>query len=241
MSNTFDEIRAKASALFNNNEMLNEKIAVKARPLSVEEAIGNPESNDFPIQKGNEKLMQAKFRNSLGQAFTDLYGDFSGTLGDVLKMDLKNNYRRSIFIATINAVLRDMGLIEKTIHCKDQEPEICAEELTKHIQTNYGEIKIVHIGFQPKMIEHLSKVFNIRVMDMDIDNIGEKKYGVMIEAPFNTDDALNWADLALVTGTTLSNDTIDKFIGVTPAIFYGTTIAGAAYLMGWNRFCHCAK
>ena len=111
MSNTVDKIRAKASALFSDNGILDEQIVVEARPLSVEEAIGNPESNDFPIQKGNEKLMQAKFRNSLGQAFTDQYGDFSGTLGDIVKMDLQNNYRRSIFIATINAVFRDMGLI----------------------------------------------------------------------------------------------------------------------------------
>lgn len=26
-----------------------------------------------------------------------------------------------------------------------------------------------------------------------------------------------------------------------PVIFYGTTIAGAAYLMGWDRFCAASK
>jgi len=72
--------------------------------LTPEEAIGNPESEDFPILKGVERLMQAEFAGSFGQAFTDMYGDFEGTLQDVLAMELNNNYRRAIFVATLNAV-----------------------------------------------------------------------------------------------------------------------------------------
>ena len=46
-----------------------------------------------------------------------------------------------------------------------------------------------------------------------------------------------WCDLLLVTGTTLVNGTLPIFLGAKPIVFYGTTIAGAAYLMGWERFC----
>jgi hypothetical protein len=47
----------------------------------------------------------------------------------------------------------------------------------------------------------------------------------------------NWADLLLATGTTLVNDTIDRFIGGVPVLFYGITISGAATLLGLNHFC----
>lgn len=49
-------------------------------------------------------------------------------------------------------------------------------------------------------------------------------------------DAVNWSDVLLVTGTTLVNNTIN-FYPIEKALFYGTTIAGAAYLMGFKRFC----
>ena len=66
--------------------------------------------------------MQAEFSGSFGQAFTDMYGDFEGTLQDVLAMELNNNYRRAIFVATLNAVLRHLGMIEGSVHCKDKGP-----------------------------------------------------------------------------------------------------------------------
>ena len=82
------------------NDLLDETVVIRAKPLTPEEAIGNPESEDFPILKGVERLMQAEFAGSFGQAFTDMYGDFEGTLQDVLAMELTNNYRRAIFVAT---------------------------------------------------------------------------------------------------------------------------------------------
>ncbi len=65
----------------------------------------------------------------LGQAFTDQYGDFESSLDKILDLDLKNKYRRAIFVATLNAVLRHMGLIGRTIHCKDQDPSRCGKSL----------------------------------------------------------------------------------------------------------------
>ena len=87
------------------------------------------------------------------------------------------------------------------------------------------------------MVEYLVAQFPLRVIDMDRENIGAQKFGVHIEGPDATDEAKRWADLLLVTGTTLVNDTIGQFLHGKPVIFYGTTIAGAAYLMGWERFC----
>jgi len=75
---------------------------------------------------------------------------------------------------------------------------------------------------------------------MDPDNLGKEKFGVTIESADHTDDAVDWADLLLVTGTTLANGTISPLLGKKRIVFYGTTIAGAAHLMGWERFCPCS-
>jgi hypothetical protein len=119
MIGIFDTLKDRARKLWDEQGLLDQKVQVSARALSTEEAIGNPDCNDFPIQKRKERLMQAEFMGSLGQAFTDQFGNFEGSLDKILDMGLINNYRRAVFIATLNAVLRHMGLIERTIHCKD--------------------------------------------------------------------------------------------------------------------------
>ncbi|UIJ38203.1 hypothetical protein LWC08_01200 [Desulfobaculum bizertense] len=218
--------------------ILDEEIAVSARTLTVEEAIGNPERDDFPLQQGKERLMEARFRNSAGQAFTDHFGNFNGPLREIAEMPLQNSFRRAIFVATLNAVERELGHTTHTIHCKDGGPAKCSPQLAEHIREHYGpETKITQIGYQPSMIEELAKSFSMRVIDLDPDNIGTAKLGPTIEGPDTTQDAIDWADLLLVTGSTIANDTVDKFITDTPVLFYGTTISAAADIMGWDRFC----
>ncbi len=240
MSHLYTELKSKAHSLLDTHCLLKERVRVKARTLSAAEAIGHPEADDFPIQKGKERLMQADIRGALGQAFTDHFGDFEGTLEEILAAPLTNNYRRAIFVATLNAALRHLKLIDGTVHCRDEQPKQCAQALCDHIQNGYGNVKIAQIGFQPRMIESLASRFSIRVLDMDQDNIGSRKYGAVIESAEVTEAVVAWADLLLVTGTTLVNGTLPAFVDAKPVIFYGTTIAGAAHLMGWDRFCACS-
>jgi len=91
------------------------------------------------------------------------------------------------------------------------------------------------------MVEALAPVFSLRVMDLDPDNIGVTRFNILIEGPEATDDIIRWADLMLVTGTTIVNGTIEQSLGEKPVLFYGTTIAGPAHLMGWERFCACGR
>ncbi|HOP46905.1 MAG TPA: DUF364 domain-containing protein [Desulfobacteraceae bacterium] len=104
--------------------------------------------------------MQAEFRGSLGQAFTDMYGDLTGK-------------------------------------------------------------------------------FELRVADMDRDNIGQEKFLVVINGPLKTEENLRWCDIALVTGTTMVNGIFEQFKISKPVIFCGITFSGAANLLGLNYFCHC--
>jgi hypothetical protein len=233
----YHTIKKEFARLITENGLQGEKIVVRATPLSAEQAIGNPEDRDYPLVAGVERLMQAEFRGSLGQAFTDMYGDFSGRLSDIAEMDLKNNFRRAIFISSLNAVMKHLGLITKTLHCKNNQPRECSDELVRYIEKNYGHPRVTMVGFQPRMIEALAKRFELRVTDMDENNIGKEKFGVRIYDPSQTEGHLEWCDIAVVTGSTVVNNTIDQFMISKPVIFYGVTISGVAKLLSLNHFC----
>ncbi len=233
----YDELKTRFWELCRQNHLLDEQVAVRALALTTEEAIGHPEEQDFPIQKGKERLMQANFRGAAGQAYTDRCGDFLGNLEEILTMPLANNYRRAVFVATLNAVLKYLGLIKGTIHCRNQAPQECARELAGYLRRRFGAVKVTQVGFQPRIVQEISPILRLRLLDLDVDHIGTEKFGVTVEGPEKTREALQWADVLLVTGTTLVNESIGQFLLDKPVIFYGTTIAGAAYLLGWERFC----
>lgn len=212
---------------------------ISARTLTPQEVIGRPERDDFPLLKGKEVMIQADFKGSLGQAFTDMPGNYSGSLQEILAIPLDNNFEKAVFIATLNAVLRYLNYISKTVHCKDKEPAECAAHLVDYIKERFGNPRIAFIGMQPEMIEALAAYFKIRVTDLDKDNIGKRKGGVLIESVLKTKEILSWADIILATGTTAANNTLPSLLIEKPIIFYGVTIAGVAYLKGYEQYCFC--
>jgi hypothetical protein len=234
---TCDILNMEFARIVKDNALKGE-VVIQAAALSTEEAIGNPEDRDYPLIVGKERMMQAEFRGSLGQAFTDMYGNFSGRLSEIAATELTNNFRRAIFISSLNAVMRYLGLITKTTHCKNDEPRQCGYELAKYIEENYGHPKVAMVGLQPRMVEALSKGFELRVTDMDQANIGTEKFGCAIHGPEMTAENLEWCDVAVVTGTTIVNNTIDQFMISKPVLYYGVTISGAAKLLGLNHFCY---
>ncbi len=229
------------SKIVEENKLQFEKIVINAVPLTPEESIGNPEDKDYPLITGRERLMQAQFKRSFGQAFTDMYGDYTGTLEEILAADLSNNFRRAILVSTINAVMKHLRLITCSVHCRNNEPRECSQYLANYIEEQYGQPKIAQVGLQPRMVEALAAKFEMRVTDLDKQNIGQVKYGVTIEGPEETQRNLKWCDLALVTGTTIVNNTIGQFILEKPVIFYGVTVSGPAKLLGLTSFCSLGK
>jgi uncharacterized protein (DUF4213/DUF364 family) len=237
----YDMLREKFILLIKENHLEPEETIIHAKPLTPEEAIGNPEDRDYPLITGRERMMQAEFRNTSGLAYTDMYGNHTGKLIDIANMELKNNFRRAIFISSLNATMRYLGLIDKSVHCKDNEPRECSLKLAEYVLKKYGHPKIAMVGLQPRMVESLAKNFSIKVTDMDYANINSEKFGVIIQSPEKTKEHLEWCDLMIVTGSTIVNETIDNFITNKPAIFYGVTIAGAAKILGLEDFCYCGK
>lgn len=73
--------------------------------------------------------------------------NFQGNLKQIVEMPLETNFDTVVYIATLNAVCRYLKIADKTVHCKDGEPESCALELVEYISNKYGNPKIALIGF----------------------------------------------------------------------------------------------
>lgn len=233
------KIQEAFKELVDKNGLNEQNIAITCSVLTPQEAIGDPERKDFPIQKGKEKMMQACFGCAYGQAFTDMPNSFNGKIKDLTTMPLKTNYERAVFISGLNAVLRELKMADRTVHCKDDGPKKCSLELAEMIEKEYGKPKIALFGLQPAMAEVLAKKFLLRIFDLDQDNIGKQKFGTVIEnGTCEIAEVEAWADLFLVTGSTICNGSITDFLQIKkPVIYFGTTISGTAGLVGLNRFC----
>jgi len=236
----YNNIKERFFNLIKEKHLMSQEVqVVSARPLTPQEVIGRPERDDFPLLKGKEVMIQADFKGSLGQSFTDMPGNYSGTLKEILEISLDNNFKRAVFVATLNAVLRYLNYISKTVHCRDKEPGECASHLVDYIKERFGNPSIAFIGMQPAMVEALATHFNIRVTDLDPNNVEQRKWGVLIEDVAHTKEILSWADLIVATGTTVVNNTLPSLLIKKPIIFYGVTISGIAYLNGYEQYCFC--
>jgi hypothetical protein len=138
----YTDLKGFLTGLAENKNLFNDRIEVRGKVLSSEEAIGNPKRRDFPLLKGKEKLLEADYKGSKGQAFTDSPYGFAGKLRDFLEMPMQSNFEKAAFIAVLNAVMRHFGLIEGTVHCKNEEPSICAEKLVRYLKEKYGCARI---------------------------------------------------------------------------------------------------
>lgn len=221
----------------------NEEVNIICRALTPEEAIGKTKRQDFPIISGKDVMIEASFRGSLGQAFSDAPTAFSGTLSEILNADLVGDIRaRGLFIATLNAVMCHLGLCCGTVHCRTDGPELCAGDILTFLRTNYADRRrIALIGYQPAMLEMLSNSeFKVRVLDLNPANIGHIRYGVTVEHGVDAYESVvgGGADLILCTGSTVCNGSIVNYMDLdTEVLFFGTTLAGAAVLMDLKRIC----
>lgn len=240
----YKTLQTKFLEIVEEHGMSAEEINIKSKALSAEEAIGITKRKDFPILTGKEIMLQTEYKGAVGQAFTDSPAVFIGTLNEVLHLDIENDaHARGLFVASLNAIMRYLSRVNNTVHCKNEDPERCAETYVQYIREAYGTPKIAVVGYQPAMIENLSKVFEIRALDLDPNNVGVVKYGTLIEDGVKAYEAvvINWAELVLCTGSTLCNGSIVNFIDIgKEVIFYGTTVAGAAELLGLKRVCFCS-
>lgn len=173
-------------------------ISLKSRGLTPEEAIGRTARTDYPILNGREVMLQARFGEALGQAFTSAPVDFEGSLADVLELDTTHDPQAAgMLVATLNAVLRAVGEIGNTVHCRDDGPELCAERYAALVRERFGTPRIALVGFQPALLARLSKEFSVRVLDLNPEIVGTVRSGVLVEDGMAAyqDVVRDWAEL----------------------------------------------
>lgn len=235
--NLYEELREALKNEIQTHDLSGKNISVRCKALSATEAIGKPEHDDYPIIKGKEVMVEAVFEGAKGQAFADEFENADYLVDDLLKINLNSNKRRASFISGLNAVFRYLDLCGKTIHCKDAEPTLCAKSLSEVIGPRNN---VFLVGYQPRFLETLASLYNVRVVDLDRDNIGSEISGIVIEPPEMTSDAIKWSDLIFATGSTIVNGTITNFLTQDkPTLFFGVTISAAASILSLKTYCHC--
>lgn len=219
---------------------------VVVRPLAPAEAIGPEADGRFVLTKGKERVIEATALDGRGQSFTDQPAPWQGTLAEALALDLSNVPERAALVAAMNATLRSLGLAAGTLHCKDADPQRCGVKVAQALEARFGRRRIGLIGLQPGILDALAERFGpeaVRVLDLNPDNIGTVKAGVLVgDGERDLPALVVWCDVGLATGSTLVNGTIDdlsrRFAEAgKPLVFFGNTISGAAALLGIERLC----
>jgi hypothetical protein len=242
----YERLHEELQQLVEKNQLLDKEITIRTHILKPTEAIGDPERKDFPLLKGKEVLMQATFLGSKGQAYTDAPSEFSGPLREILDLGLEDSRQKALFIAALNAVMRFLYPDIRTVHCKNNEPEECAQEIRRFVRTlSPGSVGL--IGLQPAILDAIVSLLGaecVACIDRDEDNRNQVRYGVAIG--WGDDKGLQKvfeaSDVVLATGSSSSNGSLADIISISdkcnkPVYFYGVTIAGAARLMGLNHLC----
>ncbi len=238
--------KAKFERIVTEKDLLDAEVAVSVSALTAEEAIGQPTRRDFPIIEGKEQVIEARVCGAKGQAFTDSPQNFSGQLRDVLKLPLSSNPNRAVFIAVLNAALRAIGMLETTLHCRDDDPEKCAKEMADHVRCKWGKVAVGLIGLNPAIAQALVDtlgVGNVRITDLNRKNVQTVKFGATIrDGRTQTEELVSRSRVVIVTGTTLVNGTFDSIWNWIQSydrdyLVYGVTAVGVCTLMDCNKMC----
>jgi len=150
-------------------------------------------------------------------------------------------------VCALNAVLRKNKLANKTVHCKNEEPEMCATSLMQWLQERVQpEAKIGLIGLQPAMLQKLSATFGahrLLASDLNPKTIGSKKWGVTIlDGEADNQRLMEQADFVLVTGSAIVNGSFNRLYYTLsemnkPFAAFGNTISGVASLLNVPHVC----
>jgi uncharacterized protein (DUF4213/DUF364 family) len=241
-----EKSRVQLVEIVTKNRLLDAQVSVLVKTLTPEEAIGVPGRRDFPIILGKERVVEAEVLGAKAHAFTDSPGEFVGYLKEVLTLPLTSNRERSIYVATLNAILKHLNLIENTIHCKDEDPERCGKEIASQLLRTWGKVKIGFIGLNPAIAENLVETFGVgkvRITDLNKQNVNSSKYGVKVwDGNKMTEELIKESDVILITGTTFVNGTFDAIMHCIrnyrkDYLIYGVTGAGICKLLRINRIC----
>jgi len=136
--------------------------------------------------------------------------------------------------------------VDGTVHCRNNDPEKCASEISQYVRHRWGRIPVGLIGLNPAIAEALVKEFgpgSVRITDLNPVNTGKTRFAVEIwDGKAGTEQLVAESVVIIITGTTLVNKT---FGAIWESIcrhrrdylIYGVTASGICHLFNLNRFC----
>jgi uncharacterized protein (DUF4213/DUF364 family) len=241
-----EKVKNIISELVSRHQLGSQRVQVTVKALSPKQAIGSPSRQDFPILEGKEVIVEAQFGESFGQAFTDQPQSFSGTIDEVLALNLDTSGNRAVFISSLNAITSHLGIATGVRHCRDDEPERCGLKIAYELKDKYGDTRIGMVGLQPAILQNLSQnsgTENVRCTDLNPKNIGKYKFGIRIwDGKTETKNLINWCHILFVTSSSITNGTFDDIHKEAVStgkqlILFGITGAGVCALTGLERIC----
>ncbi|MFH1809388.1 MAG: DUF364 domain-containing protein [Pseudomonadota bacterium] len=249
-SGSLEQCRRVFASLVRDHQLDAAAVSVLARPLTPEEAIGTPGRRDFPILVGKERVIEAVVLGARGQAFTDSPREFSGQVHEVLSLPLTSNQNRALFVATLNALARQLGLVQQTVHCRDDAPELCGPQIATQLRQATHPRSVGLVGLNPAIAEALVKEFSaaaVHITDLNPASIGTTRFGVEVwDGRSRWPELVEVSDTLLVTGTTLVNGTFDALREAADTahkqfLVFGVTAAAACHVLALPRLCPCAQ
>jgi hypothetical protein len=118
------------------------------------------------------------------------------------------------------------------------------------LHQRFGVQRFGLIGLQPAILNAMVEGFGsarIRVVDLNPDNIGQKRCDVTIwNGEKDLAKLVEWCQVGVATGSTVVNGSINdlqaKFSAAAkPLVFFGNTISGVASLLNLERICPFAR
>ena len=195
-------------------------------------------------EQESEIVLTAEYEGAVGECSTSFPVEFNGKLSEILEFDIENDLeKRSVFIASLNALMNKCKLSDDCVSCLKDDRENCAERIVGFYKKNNGKVKILLNGYQPHIMKALVDNFQVRVLDLNPNHIGKIYNNVVVEDGTSAfADASWWADIALCSGSALSDGTIVDYMNMPKdIIYYGTTIAGCARILQLRRLCPYAR
>ncbi len=196
-----------------------------------------------------EWLVEAALSSSRGESVCSFPCSFRGNVGDVIALPLDDGRNRALFVACVNALAREVKLVEHTLHCGDEERAQCGADLAKTLLRRFGWIRVGMIGLNPLLSERLVETFGaerVRIAAAVSSQAGRMHAGVDVWDRSRTAELIHRSDLVLFTGATLVNGTFDSIWRQIQEegkdyVAYGNTFTGIGRLMGVEGICPFAR